>query len=376
MSTDSTDSLDLDFLGEDLVLEQQQQDLVEDADPRGLSFGFICAGQCGNNIGSLLWEQGYRRVIQFNTTAKDLQVNKVPARWHVLAENYDGAGKDRGVGKTAALSVSTQIHELVQTRFRGVDFIYVVTSTGGGSGSGSASVFAGLAKSYLMQSRGYSAEEASARVGVIAVLPKPQEGSASQRNSTEFLHEFVDGNGKSKGHSPLFFIDNARAEAVLPKSISITAVNSTINRVVIGLFDTLNTVSARHSEFATFDPKDYTSILGSGIVCIGISELPGIESDVDISRKIRSNLTNTLLVDKLDLSTATHAGLLLIAGDKIMPTITNKSVTMAQESLVTLLNGSNTDKEVFIHTGIYRQNKEKVTIITLIGGLSFPTSRL
>jgi hypothetical protein len=78
----------------------------------------------------------------------------------------------------------------------------------------------------------------------------------------------------------------------------------------------------------------------------------------------------------MDLSTATHAGLLLIAGDRIMPTITNKSVTMAQESLVTLLNGSNTDKEVFIHTGIYRQNKEKVTIITLIGGLSFPTSRL
>lgn len=372
------DLLDLDFLGDDLILEQAPEPtVIEDDGERGLKFAFICAGQCGNNIGSTLWEQGYRRVIQFNTTEHDLSMTRVPKRWHVVAEGFDGAGKSREIGKRAAAHSSTQVMELMQERFRGVDFIFVVTSSGGGSGSGSASVFAGIAKSYLMQTQGLAEQEAMSRVGVIGVLPKHQEGSTVLENTKAFLHEFVDGTtGKSKGHSPLVFVDNSRASSFLPKSVSISETNNMINKIVMGLFDVFNTVTTRNSNISTFDPKDYAGILRSGIITLGASELRKIESDVDIPRQIKANLVNTLLVDKLDIGTGTHAGFLLIAGDTAMELITNTAVTKAQEVLNTLLSSSDSKKAVTITTGIYRQVKETVKILTLLGGLSFPLSRL
>lgn len=375
--TDKSDALDMDFLGDDLLLEQVQDTFVEDNGERGLKFGFVCVGQCGNNIGSALWEQGYRRVIQFNTTEHDLQANRVAKRWHHVAEGFDGAGKERSVGREAAQQSTHAVLELMQERFKSVDFIFVVTSTGGGTGSGASSVFAGVAKSYLMQSQNMSEQEAVSRVGLIAVLPKPQEGSTVAANTRAFLQEFVDPRtGKSRGHSPLVFIDNSRAASFLPKTVSIAEVNATINRIVIGIFDVFNTVTVRHSNIATFDPKDYTGILRSGIITIGVSELRRIESDVDIPRQIKTNLANTLLVDKLDVSTGTHAGFLLVAGDTAMEMIASQSVTKAQEVLNTMLSAQDTGKMVTITTGIYRQNKETVKIFTVLGGLSFPISRL
>lgn len=368
------DVLDLDFLGDSLLQDPVQDQVIEDDGERGLRFGFIGVGQCGNNIGSTLWEQGYRRVILFNTAAQDLFANKVPGSWHVVPDGFDGAGKDRAVGAEAAKTASTKVLELMQARFRGVDYVFIVTSTGGGTGSGSTPVLAETAISYLMQSQGLDYAKARSRVGVVAALPKPQEGSTVQENTKQFLKAFVDSNtGKSKGHSPLVFIDNSRASTFLPKQISISEVNSSINRIVMGLFDVFNTVSVRKSNIYTFDPKDYSGILGSGIITFGASELRKIESDIDIARQIKANLTNTLLVDKLEVGTGTHAGLLLVAGDTAMELISERAVTQAQEVVNTLLGSG---KNVTITTGIYRQNKETVKILTLFGGLSFPVSRL
>ena len=373
----SEDLLDLDFLGDDFALAQQEETVIEDAGARGLKFSFLCTGQCGNNIASQLWEQGYRRVLLFNTTAKDALVNKVPQKWHIIADGYDGAGKNRGIGKEAAVHSSTRVLELMSERFRQTDFIFVVTSAGGGSGSGSAVVLAGLAKSYLMQSQGLSEAEAMQRVGVIAALPKQQEGSAVAKNARDFVSEFVDTEtGKSRGYSPLIFIDNARSEKMLPKDISVTGVNPAINKVVMGLFDIFNTTSARHSDISTFDPKDYSSVLKSGIITIGLARLRRIDSDVDIARAIKSTLTNTLLVDNMDVGTGSHAGIVITAGDSLLDTISSASVNKTQEMMNALLSGGDSSKKVYLHLGVYRQTKENIDVLTLIGGLSFPLKRL
>lgn len=371
------DAIDLDFLGDESFLEQQQEEIVEDDGARGLKFAFIGAGQAGNNICSQLWSQGYRRVILFNTTEKDLRTNKVPQKYHVVPDGFDGAGKSRKIGCDAAVAASTKIMELAATRFTGSDFIFVVTSAGGGSGSGSAKTLANLAKSYLMQNQGLSESEAMSRVGLIAVLPKPQEASAAADNAKNLIADFVDtSTGRSLGHSPLLFVDNARAESNLPKTISISEVNPTINKIIANLFDMFNTTSARHSEISVFDPKDYASILKSGIVTIGISGMRKVETTADLARQIKANLTNTLLVDKLDLGTGSHAGLIIIAGDEAMATISRQAMNMAQETLTAMLSNGSSSKKVYSHLGVYRQNREQVNVMTIIGGISFPLSRI
>jgi cell division GTPase FtsZ len=371
----SDDALDLGFLGDDIFTEPQQADIIEDDGARGLKFSFIGAGQCGNNMCSQLWEQGYRRVILFNTTEKDLRINRVPPKYHVIAESYDGAGKNREVGKEAARASSSRIVELMSERFKGSDFIFIVTSSGGGSGSGSAWVLAKLAVSYLVQNQGLSDAEATSRVGVIGVLPKPQEGSASIRNSAEFIRDFVDEKGKSYGHSPLIFIDNARAASNLPSTIAVSDVNPTINKIITQLLDVFNITSARHSDIATFDPQDFAGILKSGIVTFGGSGLKKIENDADIARQVKVNLTNNMLVEKLDVSTGTHSGLLLLAGDSLLGRMPQSAITLAQETITSLL-GVDANKTVYNQCGVYRQVKEQLNIFTIIGGVSFPMNRL
>lgn len=371
----SNDNLDLDFLSDDLILEPQEETIVQDDGERGLKLAFIGVGQAGNAMCSTLWEQGYRRVIQFNTTANDLQTSTVPKKWSVLASGYEGAGKNRQVGRKAAQDNSQEVLELMQQRFKNVDFIFIVTSAGGGTGSGASPVFAGLAASYLAQQMNISQEQAMSKVGVIAAIPKPQEGSVVGKNAREFLSEFITDKGNSRGHV-LLLVDNARAEKKLPKNISVTGVNTAINTVVLGLFDTLNKTSSRHSEFYAFDPKDYSGILSSGIISIGISRLNRIDSDADIARAVKYNMSESLMVDNIKIETGTHAGLIIVAGDNCLQSITNQAVTKAQEFVNSVMSEADANKKVCINLGVYRQNREVVDIITVFGGMKFATDRM
>jgi cell division GTPase FtsZ len=342
-----------------------------------LKFGFVGIGQAGNAIASQFWADGYRRVVLFNTTDKDMMGSCVPKAWHCVAKDYEGAGKDRNAGRSALASCGSEINELVSKRMQDVDFIFVCTSAGGGTGSGAAYPLVQLLKSYMMQKFGLTAEEASSRVGVIAVIPKPQEGSKVLTNARDFLREFLDFNGEhATSKHPMLLVENARAIERLPKNIAITQVNDNINKVLVRLFDSFNTISSRHSDFATFDPQDYASILKAGILSIGVRDLETINSDVDIARALKNNLTNNIMISDLITDTGTHAGLILLAGDKVMASVSNAAVNQAQESINSLLGGFGTDKKVVLHTGIYRLAKERVSILTIIGGLALSTRRV
>ena len=377
MSADTFDleSLDIGDLDFD-VGEVEAAKTVDDDGERGLKFAFIGSGQCGNNLCSALWDHGYRRVVLFNTTEKDLRVNSVPSAWHVIAEGYDGAGKDRALGRQAAISSSQNILELMTKRFHGADYIFVCASAGGGTGSGSAFALAEIAKSWLMQTTNITEAEAGKRVGVIAALPKTQEGSTTTQNAKAFISDFVDpATGVSRGHSPLLFIDNGRSERPLAK-VPLASMNAAINKVLVQLFDMFNTTCARHSDMYTLDSKDYAGILSSGIITIGASRIRVVENDADIARQLKTNLQHTVLVDGLDLSTGTHAALVINAGDSVIDTISSASVSQAQEMLNSLLGGNNGAKSVTLHLGMYRQTREQIDILSIVGGLRFPIARL
>ena len=185
-------------------------------------------------------------------------------------------------------------------------------------------------------------------------LPKQQEGTAASDNAKAFIKDFVnEATGMTLGHSPLFFIDNARAERPLLKvKVPLISINQAINKVLVQLFDMFNITSARSSDMYTLDSKDYSGILSSGIVTIGASRIRCVETDSDIARALKSNLSQTVLVEGLDLATGTHAAMVINGGDSVITSITPASIDAAQEMLNTLLGGHTGDKKVTLHLGI------------------------
>jgi hypothetical protein len=137
-----------------------------------------------------------------------------------------------------------------------------------------------------------------------------------------------------------------------------------------------NKTSARHSEFFAFDPKDYSGILSSGVLSIGITRLRRIDSDADIARAIKASITDTLLVDNVSIETGTHAGLIIVAGDQALETISNTAFTKAQEVINSKMSGGDPLKQVCLNLGVYRQSKEQIDVLTIFGGMKFPVSRM
>lgn len=346
---------------------------IEDANPFGLKFGFIGAGQAGCNLADAFWNTfGYRRQILFNTTEKDLQFTNIPASNHVVPNGFDGAGKDRSKGRAAAIQARADVSSALQTRFKTVDFIFVLTSAGGGTGSGSAPVLAEAALQHLKQ-LGVPPEEAVKRVGFIVMLPTISDGSAVLSNAGKLLLEITD-NGKSK-YGPIMLIDNQRTKTMSRGSLADWQEKSNI--LAARLFSVFNSFAARDSRLATFDPMDYTSVLTSGIMTIGMNVLPqGIENEMSIANSISKNLKGNLLVDGLDLSTGTHAAVIVVSDEKNLALEhSEKALENGQKTLLAIM-GNSDEKRVVLHRGVYSSSTPGVLVHSILGGLTIPDTKL
>jgi diphthamide biosynthesis methyltransferase len=107
-----------------------------------------------------------------------------------------------------------------------------------------------------------------------------------------------------------------------------------------------------------------------------MSRLRVVENDADIARALKANLSQSVLVEGLDLASATHAALVITAGDNAINTVTSPSIEQAQAMLNTLLGGHIGNKKVTLYLGMYRQSREQVDIMSIVGGLKFPVNRL
>lgn len=374
----ASDDIDVgDFL--DVALEEETSPStgapeIEDANQVGLKFGFIGAGQGGCNLVNVLWESfGYRRCILFNTTSKDLAHNSIPQSNHIVPSGFDGAGKDRSRGREAATAAKPDIVAALQQRVKSVDYLFVVSSAGGGSGSGATPVLAEIAVQYIKQLTGLTTEEAMKRVGIIAMLPERADGSAVVKNAGQLLSEITIDN-KSK-YGPMLLIDNQRIKTMGRGTLGDWQEKS--NTLTARLFDIFNALSARDSRVSTFDPTDYKSVLSSGIITIGLNILrQGIEQETSISTQLRSNLSSNLLVDGLDLSSGTHAALLVVSDEKNLSSPHSAvALQRASETLLTLL-GNSEEKSVMLHQGVYSSKQPAVLVYSIIGGLSISQTKL
>lgn len=359
----------IDFGGfDEIELDEIHEIEVEDASAKGVKFGFIGAGQAGCNMVKTFRDDfGYRRTLFFNTTEND--VVGVPEAFQIIPEGFQGAGKDRAVGLRAVKQARSALVEKMGTYFKSVDFILVCTSTAGGTGSGAAPEIIEIARDYLVQSSGISHAEACTRVGAIAVLPQRNEGKTALTNTAAFQKAIAE----IGSVSPLLYVDNERLSRMIKCSVS--EWHNRSNRAVAMLWDVFNELAAKPSRLSSFDPKDYSSILRSGIVTVGMNLLERYEASNSVASAISRNLYKTVLMDGADFKGATHAGLVLVADEKTLGILPQSEIDAAKSSVTGLMGGLGGVNAPMLHLGIYPQKSNGIRVLSIIGGFGFPEAR-
>lgn len=369
MPLDAVEEFDFDSLLADPSDAVEVKEPVRDTVNHAVRIGFIGAGQAGCNLVDAFYRKcGYRRCIVFNSTGTDTRGLDIPENYHVLAEGFNGAGKDRAVGEAAVDASTTTLSQVMADRFGSdTEYVLICTSGGGGTGSGSAIRLAQLARSYL-QSQGMPAAETARRVGFIVMLPHASEGSASLKNAGALVAEI-----NNLGGAPIVYVDNDIVTKAVKKSLTTGFENP--NTVVAQWFDLFNTIALRPSPVSAFDSKDYQSVLSAGIQAIGRYNLPnGARNENDLSSAVRKGLEESIFIKGLNLKQGTHVALVVTGDTDSLDAIHPEGLSRAQNALASML-GSGPDKDVVLHTGVYQQVKPGVVVSVLVGGVGFPEEK-
>jgi cell division GTPase FtsZ len=307
-----------------------------------------------------------------NTTHHDLDLLGIPEEQKFLMEiGQKGAGKDIERGEKAVQQYKQEILHLARQTFGAqVDRIMVCFGAGGGTGSGSVVGLIEVAKRYA---RYIGLRNPNKKVGVVMTLPTV--GEASSPLVAENAHKVATKLSKlaSAGQiSPLIIVDNDKINKMYP-GMTVRSFWPSINRTVAGLFDIFNQISALSSQYTSFDPVDYHSIMESGGCAImGLTKVKEFHDKFAISKAVKKNLQKTLLAGGFRLSTAKLAGCIVVGGRSLMHEVSGlqDNINYAFDVL------SEITGQATIHRGIYEDARDCLRVYTIIGGLDSPAARL
>ena len=335
-------------------------------------YAWLGGGQCGGRLVKSFYDLGYKKVLAVNTTHHDLDMLDIPEGQKFLMDIGEmGAGKDIERGEKAVHQCQQEILHLArQTLSTQVDHIMVCFGAGGGTGSGSVIGLINIAKRYA---RYIGLQNPNKKVGVIMTLPTV--GEASSPLVAENAHTVATRLSElaSAGEiSPLIIVDNDKINKMYP-GLTVKSFWPSINNTVAGLFDIFNRISALSSQYTSFDPVDYHSIIESGgCTIMGLTKVKKYDEKYAISEAVKKNLQKTLLAGGFDLSTAKLAGCIAVGGKSLMNNVSGlqDNINYAFDVL------SEITGQATIHRGIYEDDRESLRVYTIIGGLDSPTARL
>ncbi len=352
------------------VLEQELG--VEDNIKGSTRYAWLGGGQCGGRLVKSFYDLGYKKVLAVNTTHHDFDLLDIPEEQKFLMDiGEKGAGKDIERGDRAIQQYQQEILHLARQTFSTqVDHIMVCFGAGGGTGSGSVMGLIEIAKRYA---RYVGLKNPNKKVGAIMTLPTV--GEAGSPLVAENAYEVGTRLSKmaSAGEiSPLIIVDNDKINRMYP-GLTVKSFWPSINNTVAGLFDIFNRISALSSEYTSFDPVDYHSIMESGgCALMGLTKVNEFGDKFGISEAVKRNLQKTLLAGGIDLTTAKLAGCIVVGGKKLMNSVSGlqDNINYAFDVL------SEITGQATIHRGIYEDDRECLRVYTIIGGMDSPTVRL
>ena len=360
-----------------LDLEQYEVNIEEETGVKdqirgSTRYAWIGAGQCGGRLVKSFYDLGYKKVLAVNTTHHDLDLLEIPQDQKFLMDiGEKGAGKEMARGKEAIQQYQQDILHLARQTFGSqVDHIMVCFGAGGGTGSGSVAGLIEIAKRYA---RYVGLKNPDKKVGAVMTLPTVGEASSplvaeNAYNSASELSKMA-AEGKI---SPLIIVDNDKINKMYP-GMTVKSFWPSINNTVATLFDIFNRLSALSSQYTSFDPVDYHSILESGGCAImGLTKVSEFGDKFALSEAVKKNLEKTLLAGGFDLTTAKLAGCVVVGGKKLMADVPGlqDNIDYAFDVL------SEITGQASIHRGIYEDNRNSLRVYTIIGGLVSPTARL
>lgn len=334
-------------------------------------FAFIGVGQAGGRIARQFYQYGYRRVCAINTAQADLQLLKLPDENKRVVGRTKGAGGNPEIGRASVTAEREQIHDLMLSSF-GEDFdrVFVCASIGGGTGAGGCLEVTRIAKEMMARLELSDVEHKDPRVGMILVLPRESDGPAAYASAAKVLEEAVA--LAPHGISPIILVDNQRFDKAYPDA-PVSQFFGTTNHAVCSLFHLLNVVAAQPSAITPFDPKDYESVLSSGILTFGADSNTPWQGQDAIGESIRKLVTHQAMVTGVDISTASVAGCVLVSGQAILDKLPNSHLEKGFSMLARMINK---DAGAAIRRGVYAGSKDSVTMYVVLGGLAAPAARI
>jgi len=360
---------DLDI--EDFEIPEDKDNGVESTHGASVEVALIGTGQGGSRIAEAFYKMGYKKCIVVNTAQHDLHHIKVPdeQKFHMKMEQA-GAGKDMENGKAAAEAYRQQIYDLMMKTFGHVERILVTVGAGGGTGGGSCTTIIEVAKKYLTYI-GYN--DVEKRVGAIVALPTAGECSSVvvAKNASTFFNDLMQIAEAGK-IAPVIVVDNDKIDKMYPR-LTVKNFWPTVNNTIAGLYHTFNIIATHSSNYTTFDPADYNSLLSlPGCMVMGCTTVKDATAGTDISNAIKTNLEKTLLAKGFDLSTAKGVGCVVIGGSDIFEQVEGlmASIEYGFDTIANLVGTA------IVHRGIYEVGKGRLRVYTLMSGLDTPTERI
>jgi cell division GTPase FtsZ len=347
------------------IPEPTQEEKVElkDKDAVGFKFGFIGAGQGGGKLAETFSKIGYARVGVINTADQDLATLNVKNK--LKFGEQQGAGKNRGIAKQAFAENKEDVVDFIKDSIgTDIDRIFVTIGAGGGTGAGVSSELVKTVHEYQQ-----TVKASSPYVGLILALPKLSEGKKVSLNAYETLKEACDLVDK-KIVSPLIILDNEKINTLYPK-LSINKFWQVANANICSLFHLFNNIITKNSQYSTFDTNDFRTVLDSGIMVFGATNINDTGSESAISKAVRDNLKRNVLCGELDLSTGVVAASVAIGDEETLDDIPQEYIDGAFNQLNRTLKTNST-----VHQGIYKGAKKGLSLFTAIGGISTPEDKL
>jgi cell division GTPase FtsZ len=318
-----------------------------------------------------LYDSGYEKVLAVDTTGAELELVEIPENQKFLMYTREkGPGTDAERCEEAVEGHKQGILSLARQVFgTGVQHIMVCFGAGGATGGGSVAGLIEIAKRYA---RAIGLENPNKKVGVVMSLPALGKVRTQVVKSSYQVAGELGKMAAAGKISPLIILDNDKVNNLNCGMTSKSLWQHT-NTTFLSLFDIFNRLSASSSEYTSFDPFHYRSIMqAGGCVTMGVSRVDKFDGRCAVSEAVEDGLHKTLCAGGFDLSTAKEAGCVIVGGKDVMTTV--KGLPDKIESAFDVL--SEITGQATIHRGIYEDDSDCLMVCTIIGGLDIPSARL
>jgi cell division GTPase FtsZ len=342
----------------EVVAEETTSTTTKDelAQPVAKRFAFIGIGAAGGRIADEFYRKGYRRCMAVNTCESDRMGLSDDLEFINL--NVGGSGKNPAVSKDLIAQPQNRVQFMsffADILGQDFDYAFITCGLGGGTGSGGGPELYKILKEYI-ESNGIKA-----KIGVILSFPQASEGSRVAANALAAYEEFI-----KLGPTPLLLIDNSRVAKI--RKSTIASLHKDANKDTATLLHTLNVLAATPA-IQTLDSADFSQILDSGMITLGMSGISNWKEGSDVLAKaIMSTFQSATLAD-VDVSNATQGACVVVAGANVLNTFSNDELMRGLD----LLRNSSTCPNMLLHPAIYENSskgaEDSLRVYVALGGL-------